>query len=516
MVVWGGAHIPAVSLNTGGRYDPDSDAWAATSTTGAPNARSSHTAIWTGREMIVWGGANVTEFNSGGRYDPVSDTWTPVSTLGAPSARHLHTAVWTGSLMIVWGGFQGTPLAMYLDTGGRYDPMLDRWTPTTLTNVPAPRDGHKAVWTGTLMIIWGGSLPSSGGRYDPGQPEVDSDHDGWTACEGDCNDADPAVHPGAAEICNGIDDNCNGLVDEGFDIGYTCTVTLDGCHQVVGAWECLSSGAGRHCVGSVRSHDVTPPEIVCPPGAISECPAQPILGQAIATDECDPSPRITNNAPTPFPLGTIVLTFRAVDASGNASICNSSGTMEDTVPPLLALPSSLATDATMPAGVPLAYAATAADACAGAIAPVCSPPSDSIFPINAPGQFTTVACEAGDPSGNRAAGSFPVHVKGAEEQLNDLGRLILASGLPKALASEFGEKIREALKSISEGGVGDLCHTLEQFDKQVLHESTKKMPGISADLATDLLDASTRIRAVLGCVSSLPKSVLGSSDKSVE
>jgi hypothetical protein len=45
----------------------------------------------------------------------------------------------------------------------------------------------------------------------------DADHDGWTTCAGDCDDANPAVHPGAIEVCNGIDDNCNGLTDEGFD-----------------------------------------------------------------------------------------------------------------------------------------------------------------------------------------------------------------------------------------------------------------------------------------------------------
>ena len=43
---------------------------------------------------------------------------------------------------------------------------------------------------------------------------VDLDGDGWTADE-DCDDGDPTVSPGAAEACNGVDDDCDGSVDEG-------------------------------------------------------------------------------------------------------------------------------------------------------------------------------------------------------------------------------------------------------------------------------------------------------------
>jgi hypothetical protein len=45
---------------------------------------------------------------------------------------------------------------------------------------------------------------------------VDADGDGYTTCGGDCDDANAATNPGAAEICNGFDENCNGAVDEGF------------------------------------------------------------------------------------------------------------------------------------------------------------------------------------------------------------------------------------------------------------------------------------------------------------
>ncbi len=45
--------------------------------------------------------------------------------------------------------------------------------------------------------------------------EQDNDGDGYRVCDGDCDDSDPAVNPGAAEVCNGIDDNCDGQIDEG-------------------------------------------------------------------------------------------------------------------------------------------------------------------------------------------------------------------------------------------------------------------------------------------------------------
>jgi hypothetical protein len=43
---------------------------------------------------------------------------------------------------------------------------------------------------------------------------IDDDGDLFTENQGDCDDSDPAVFPGAVEVVNGVDDDCNGLVDD--------------------------------------------------------------------------------------------------------------------------------------------------------------------------------------------------------------------------------------------------------------------------------------------------------------
>jgi N-acetylneuraminic acid mutarotase len=91
-------------LNDGSRYNPAGNSWTAVNPTGAPTARQYHKAVWTGSEMIVWGGYNGGPLNDGARYNPAGNSWTAVNPTGAPTARRYHTALWTGSEMIVWGG----------------------------------------------------------------------------------------------------------------------------------------------------------------------------------------------------------------------------------------------------------------------------------------------------------------------------------------------------------------------------------------------------------------------------
>ena len=236
MIIWGGYNYPALDLNSGGKYNPATDSWVATSPTSAPVPREQHSAIWSGTEMIVWGGRDTsTWFNTGGRYNPSSDSWTATSTINAPEARWAHTAEWTGSEMIVWGGTNQT---IYLNTGAKYNPTDDSWTPTSTAHPPRGRVGHTSVWSGKKMIVWGGVDLSSnalntGGRYDPTE-------NSWSATS-TSNAPDARTNHTAVWIDTGmivwggyccnppIDFNTGGRYNAGTD-SWTATSTIDAPH----------------------------------------------------------------------------------------------------------------------------------------------------------------------------------------------------------------------------------------------------------------------------------------------
>ncbi len=169
MIVWGGRAYVAgnfVPTNTGGRYDPASDSWSPVNTDGVW-PKQDHTTVWTGTEMIVWGDY----YDDGGRYDPGTDTWQPTSRDGAPSGRTGNIAAWTGTEMIIWGGM--TAGGTLLGNGARYNPSTDTWTPMSAASAPAPRTNALHVWTGSELIVWGGGEKFvdmtfvDGARYNP-------------------------------------------------------------------------------------------------------------------------------------------------------------------------------------------------------------------------------------------------------------------------------------------------------------------------------------------------------------
>ena len=202
MIVWGGAD------RTGGLYNPATDTWSAMSAVNAPPGYTSNAFAWTGTYLLVWGGIgdsygefdylnqwSCADYGNGGRYNPSTDTWTAMSTNNAPGSRAQMAFAWTGAELVVWGGlyeyvvpggfFSSGVVDEYYNTGARYNPSTDSWTPMTTNGAPSLRCGATAVWTGSQFLVWGGVTlvytndwfwggsnyfpfnANTGGRYSP-------------------------------------------------------------------------------------------------------------------------------------------------------------------------------------------------------------------------------------------------------------------------------------------------------------------------------------------------------------
>ena len=87
------------------------------------------------------------------------------------------------------------------------------------------------------------------GETDEGFGTVDLDGDGYIGCA-DCNDTPgvgASIYPGATEMCNEVDDDCDNEVDEDFPLVNTvCTIGVGAC-QGQGIWACNSAEDGIEC-----------------------------------------------------------------------------------------------------------------------------------------------------------------------------------------------------------------------------------------------------------------------------
>jgi N-acetylneuraminic acid mutarotase len=221
MLIWGGRDSSFTRLQSGSRYDPIANTWSSMSQTGAPSGREDALSAWSGDKLLVWGGfASSGSLVDGGRYDPASNAWSSMSSIGVPSKRCVSAATWAGDRMLIWGGYANCSSQSFLNTGAQYFPASDTWSPMSTTGAASPRAWTTMVWTGSAAIVWGGEGEtsnvnlSSGGRWIAGD-QRDDDGDGFTECGGDCNDGNAAVHPGASDVCDGIDNDCDGTVDNG-------------------------------------------------------------------------------------------------------------------------------------------------------------------------------------------------------------------------------------------------------------------------------------------------------------
>jgi hypothetical protein len=176
MIVWGG-YGSAPQYGDGAAYDPSTRTWTKIAA-GPLAARGGAVTVWTGKEMLIFGGVSSSRtYSDGAAYDPATNTWrklapTPGS-LGQLTDSGSY-AVWTGRVMVAWGFFGSRGSGAHGDgslAAATYNPAANSWTTGTVAPAQAPLFGD-AFWTGKEMIVWGSSSFGLGGHlegfaYDP-------------------------------------------------------------------------------------------------------------------------------------------------------------------------------------------------------------------------------------------------------------------------------------------------------------------------------------------------------------
>jgi hypothetical protein len=135
------------------------------------DGRTEHRLVWTGREMLVWGGYASNEVTSvfdaavpsdGAAYNPATDQWRPIP--AAPVAgRGSPLTAWTGSEMLVFGGatFDASGVKALLD-GAAYDPSTDTWRKIAAS--PLTGDGVVGGWLSNRLVV---ITSTAAAAYDP-------------------------------------------------------------------------------------------------------------------------------------------------------------------------------------------------------------------------------------------------------------------------------------------------------------------------------------------------------------
>jgi N-acetylneuraminic acid mutarotase len=164
VLTWGGGCCGEDAAG-GAAYSPATNRWSRLPA--APLAGRQQTAgVWTGRELIVAGGNNTDGkvFADAAAYNPASRAWRRLPAM--PEARTGATVTWNGREVLVVGGLgrfsgQARPYA----DGVAYSPASNAWR--RLPAMDTGRAGHTAICTGPQLLVWGGRTRAGGSWTAP-------------------------------------------------------------------------------------------------------------------------------------------------------------------------------------------------------------------------------------------------------------------------------------------------------------------------------------------------------------
>jgi len=112
--------------------------------------------VWDGSELIVVGAGRTGRVTEA--FDPVANRWRRLA--NAPFGRLGGVPVWTGSQVIVWGGHADRRGMTIPRHALAFDPRANRWT--SIDEAPMrPRESSQAVWTGRRLVVLGGVVPTA-------------------------------------------------------------------------------------------------------------------------------------------------------------------------------------------------------------------------------------------------------------------------------------------------------------------------------------------------------------------
>ena len=147
-------------LARGAAYNPTTNTWRRIRPFPLSGPAARGVAAWDGHELLVAGAGK--SARSAFAFNPVTNRWRSLAAL--PFGRVGASAMWTGMQLLLWGGTKSGGSS--LKDGVAYDPSTGHWSSIQQAPLRA-RSGSAVAWTGRSLLVWGGEIGTPAGTTTP-------------------------------------------------------------------------------------------------------------------------------------------------------------------------------------------------------------------------------------------------------------------------------------------------------------------------------------------------------------